>query len=261
MRTTRSLIARAALGAALSITGVQAYAACTFGGSGGEPTLQNTFDSLLGNNVVDVADDCVPDGSDLAWTTLGTVSEIDLVVELAGNASSNVFGIYDLANPNNRIVVFEGNDAAGATATIRLRNTSQGWQVRVQELNNPTDPNDQHTGDWDRMLVTTNAFGFYLATASNGTFFSNTGLNADGQDHLYAYRGTNTPFISGDLAGDLFNPTDYILAWEDLANSGDADYQDFVLIAQDMTPVPLPTAVWLFASGLIGLAGVARRRR
>ena len=30
--------------------------------------------------------------------------------------------------------------------------------------------------------------------------------------------------------------------------------------AQAITSVPLPTAVWLLGSGLIGLAGVARRR-
>ncbi|MGI9320139.1 MAG: VPLPA-CTERM sorting domain-containing protein [Thiogranum sp.] len=27
------------------------------------------------------------------------------------------------------------------------------------------------------------------------------------------------------------------------------------------TPVPLPAAVWLFGSGLLGLFGIARRRR
>ncbi len=31
-------------------------------------------------------------------------------------------------------------------------------------------------------------------------------------------------------------------------------------IAGTVTPVPLPAAVWLFASGLLGLVGVARRR-
>jgi hypothetical protein len=28
-----------------------------------------------------------------------------------------------------------------------------------------------------------------------------------------------------------------------------------------MTPVPVPAAVWLLGSGLIGLAGVAKRKR
>lgn len=260
MSTLKSMAAKAAIAGMLSLAAAQSYAACTFGGSG-EPSLQNTFNTLLGGGTYDVESDCVPDGSDVAWTTLGTIGEIDILVELAGNASTNVFGIYDLADPSKRIVVFEGNDVVGAEATIRLRNTVNGWQVRVQELNNPTDPNDQHANDWDRLLVSSSAFGFYLATASNGTFFSNTALNADGADHLFAYQGNGAPFVSGALEDEFFNASDYILAWEDLAGLGDADYQDFVLIAKDMSPVPLPPALWLLGTGLIGLAGVARRSR
>ena len=60
--------------------------------------------------------------------------------------------------------------------------------------------------------------------------------------------------------GELFTPQDFILAWEDLFGGGDRDYQDFVVVVQDIRPVPLPPAVWLLASSLIGLAGVARRR-
>ena len=39
-----------------------------------------------------------------------------------------------------------------------------------------------------------------------------------------------------------------------------ADAASTATSAQDVTTVPLPTAVWLLGSGLIGLAGVARRR-
>jgi len=31
-------------------------------------------------------------------------------------------------------------------------------------------------------------------------------------------------------------------------------------MANDITAVPVPAAVWLFGSGLIGLVGVARRK-
>ena len=42
--------------------------------------------------------------------------------------------------------------------------------------------------------------------------------------------------------------------------TGDGDYDDFVIGAQ-VTAVPVPAAAWLFGTGLIGLAGVARTRR
>jgi len=33
------------------------------------------------------------------------------------------------------------------------------------------------------------------------------------------------------------------------------------MIRVDFNPVPVPAAVWLFGSGLIGLVGVARRKK
>jgi hypothetical protein len=41
-----------------------------------------------------------------------------------------------------------------------------------------------------------------------------------------------------------------------------ADYFiDNVSITADLAPIPIPAAVWLFGSGLVGLVGVARRKR
>jgi len=54
---------------------------------------------------------------------------------------------------------------------------------------------------------------------------------------------------------------DYVLAWEDLEHLGDRDYNDLVVRVSGVSVVPVPAAVWLFGSGLLGLAAVARRRR
>lgn len=255
MTGIKSTLPRAAVIAALALGAQQAHAICTFGGSG-EPSLQSSFNSMLGTGAPDAVTSCVDDGSDAAWTTVGTTGSASILIELAGNAASNTFGIYDLNDPSRRLSVFEGNDAVSSFATIRLASlASGGWRVSVREVNNPGDP----TG-WTHMTVATAAFGFYLGTSSQGMFFSDTALNTDGADHMYAYAGSNAEFLSGPLEGEVFGLQDYILAWEDLRATGDRDYQDFVAIVQDITPVPLPTALWLFASGLIGLAGVARRK-
>jgi hypothetical protein len=255
MSRIRNALLRTAVVAGIACGAQQAQAVCTFGGSG-EPTLQASFDSLLGSGAPNAVNDCLDDGNDAAWSTVGTTGSASILIELAGNARSNAFGVYDLNDPSRRLSIFEGNDAVSSFATLRLASLATGeWRLSVREENNPGDP----TG-WTHMTVATPAFGFYLATRSQGTFFSNTALNTDGQDHMYAYAGTDAQFLSGPLAGEVFGLQDYILAWEDLlASSSDRDYQDFVAIVQDVTPVPLPTAVWLFASGLIGLAGVARR--
>lgn len=68
-------------------------------------------------------------------------------------------------------------------------------------------------------------------------------------DHMVSWLITD-----GQYAGD------YVVAWEDLKKLGDRDYNDLVVRVSGVTVVPVPAAVWLFGSGLIGLAMAARRR-
>jgi len=44
-------------------------------------------------------------------------------------------------------------------------------------------------------------------------------------------------------------------------NAGGATFALAGALAPSMSPVPVPAAVWLFGSGLLGLAGFARRRK
>ncbi len=69
------------------------------------------------------------------------------------------------------------------------------------------------------------------------------------KDHMVSWLITD-----GLYAGD------YVIAWEDLKYLGDRDYNDLVVRVSGVSVVPVPAAVWLFASGLLGLMAVARRR-
>ncbi len=44
-------------------------------------------------------------------------------------------------------------------------------------------------------------------------------------------------------------------------NAKEQDYFAWAVRSGDVTVVPVPAAVWLFGSGLIGLIGIARRKR
>lgn len=72
---------------------------------------------------------------------------------------------------------------------------------------------------------------------------------SDPQDHMVSWLITG-----GEYAGD------YVVAWEDLKNLGDRDYNDLVVRVSGAAVVPVPAAVILFGSGLLGLVAIARRR-
>jgi hypothetical protein len=75
--------------------------------------------------------------------------------------------------------------------------------------------------------------------------------------------GPGTPEV-GWLGGPPNSPPGALSAYPDSGSPTGwfiADFNANGAMRIDVTNVPLPTAVWLFASGLIGLLGVARRRR
>ena len=72
--------------------------------------------------------------------------------------------------------------------------------------------------------------------------------NSDGLDHMVTWRITG-----GQGTGS------WVIAWEDLPGGGDQDFNDVVLEVH-VQAVPIPAAVWLFGSGLLGLIGIARRK-
>jgi len=92
-------------------------------------------------------------------------------------------------------------------------------------------------------------FGFYLdipAGKPGDIWYSHTSLNSDSVDHLAMFE---TASFNGGV----------ILAWEDLNNGGDMDYNDMVIGVANVIPVAEPAAIALIGLGLLGL-GLARRR-
>jgi Domain of unknown function (DUF4114) len=229
-------------------------AACSFGASG-EPSLQQSFNSLFGAAAApDVVNDCLNDGTgpgrDGAWQPTGQ-SSATILLELAGFADFNVFALYDPLNPANRLDVFSGGLGAGSTASLAFENVAGGTRITVNIMGWPATPISA--------VFMSEAFGFLLSTPEGNTFFSQSSLNSDGADHSYAYVGNGASFLQGSAGGTRFGANDAILAYEDLVH-GDNDFQDFVVLVRGVEPVPLPAAGWLLISGLASLASFAGRR-
>ena len=239
------------------------------GGDGANSSLQDVLNARIPAGYQPDASGAVNDaiGNDAYWAIDGGSAgqgAASIIIELAGYASQNSFGIYALGNDANRISVFSGTDSAGTTKSITI---DAGGNVSI---------NDVVKGN----IGASGVFGFYFTTPQNRTYYSDTALNqvrnpgdtysngygqtgadAAGQavDHLVAFQGKDggTVRVNGDKSWDA---NDYILAWEDLYGGGDRDYQDMVVLVHNISPVPDGGSTLVLLGGAILGVGILKRR-
>lgn len=219
--------------------------------SGSEANLQEILDDMTvgGSSSVNVTTDQVPFDEIWAVTASGG-SVATIITELAGYAGTNSFGVYDLANPGNKVELFAGSDGSGDQALLSI--LADG-SVNV----NFVDTGVNFAG---------NLFGFYLDVPQAGaTWYSQVALN-NGQDHMVAYQGkgdlVQLPSVADpQFAQGVWTSNEYVLGWEDLSSSQwDQDYNDFVLMVESVVPTPEPGTVFLLGGGLLGLVAYGRRK-
>jgi hypothetical protein len=215
--------------------------------------LQAELDAITlapntGVSSVDVDTEYLLDTHDSLWSITGAGGSIStIIVEVAGFAPNNLFGVYDPVS-GNAVQLFAGANDAGDSVALSI--TADG-SVEV----NFSDTGVDFAG---------NLFGYYLDSsyyANGGVFYSQTALNPDGLDHMFAYQGKDidTVQLPGKAAG-LWTDNEFVIAFEDLLVQPDWDYTDMVVMVESVLPVPVPGAVLLGMLGL-GVAGLKFRKR
>lgn len=212
-------------------------------GPSGEPTLQSILDGMgMG---VNAATDQQTAGM---WTTSlypPSVMPV-MVVEYAGLSSVNNFGIWSGTTTENAVGydIFLGPAIGGIGGTAAALTWLDATTIVVTAAGTGVCGVSVNCGTFLGIPYT--SFGFYIDNPW-GEFVSVDQFNTDGSAHVLAYRKPGSD--------------SWALAFEDLPGpETDWDYNDMVVKVESLDPVPEPGTLALFGTGLIGLAGLVRRK-
>ena len=208
-------------------------------------TLQDIFNSSISDGTLDAYNDQSNVG---VW--IPSESDVDAYLITMVKADDGVLGLYSAST--------------GVEVDLNLSNNKIGFLIN--------DVGTLFVDGSDPIEDFGSSFGFYWKNTSNPLM----SYTEDDKNGTNGYGGDSNILALSYLVPDDFSiltdagdgltvkssgNDDWILAFEDLpGSSGDGDFNDAVFYVEDMNPVPEPATMLLLGSGLIGLAGLGRKK-
>ena len=184
-------------------------------------------------------------------------------------ASSTVSAAFVRDTDDGALTINDGNEFTTSSADYpggfpdgnHIFGVMEGFTDATLSFNLNTEYEFEYMG---KEAADTNTFAFALGSYSS---FDTSSLI--GEDIVVSFADVGSWIFDGNNSSSATDPSPYIfmavigdhvwLGFDD-REGGHVDYDDLVVRVSAVSAVPVPAAIWLFGTALIGLVGFSKRK-